>query len=67
MYNNLNLMVCADYNEDVLGRLLHYKEIITNRMYNCDYALSSPCTCSCNDTTFSTSDIVSRVKILLNK
>lgn len=67
MFNNMTLMICADYNEDVLSRLLHYKRILTNRTYNCDYAAHGACTCDCTEVTYSTADIISRVKILINK
>jgi hypothetical protein len=66
-------MVGPDINTLALGALLNYKRILQNRMYNCNYAIESPCTCYSNPacdactTTFSIEDIISRVKILLNK
>lgn len=60
-YNNMTLMVCLQYEPAVIGDLLHYKDILTRRMYNCDYA-SQGC-----GMAFPISEIISRVKILLNK
>lgn len=66
-------MVGPNVNTLALGDLLNYKRILQNRMYNCNYALELPGTCADNPgcdactTTFSTEDIISRVKILLNK
>lgn len=60
-YNNLTLMVCLQYEPDVISDLLRYKDILTKRMYNCDYA-TEWCGAS-----FNIYEIISRVKILLNK
>lgn len=58
----MTLMVCLQYEPAIISDLLHYKDILTRRMYNCDYAYRA-----CDGSSFPTSEIISRVKILLNK
>jgi hypothetical protein len=55
-YNNLTLMTCLHVDKDNLETLLHYKRILTSHLYNPDYVPCVPL-----------ADIISRVKILINK
>lgn len=54
--NNMTLMTCLDFNENNMKALLRYKEIVTKRLYNENYACHYP-----------TPAIISRVKLLLYK
>lgn len=54
--NNMTLMLNRSYDKYVMSDLLHYKQIVTHRLFNPHYASS-----------FQFSSIISRIKILLNK
>jgi hypothetical protein len=54
--NNTKLLLDLEFNKDVVDCLINYKRILSNKIFNPSYC------CSVNLT-----NIISRVKILLNK
>lgn len=55
-YNNIVFILNKPFPDTVLGDLLNYKRILTNRLCNPDYAC-----------TYSTEQIASRIKLLIHK
>lgn len=55
-YNNIRLMLGGPTKDDVMWDLLHYKRILTYRMYNSNYA-----------SDYTLEKIASRVKLLKYK
>jgi hypothetical protein len=55
-YNNVVFILNKPFPDTVLGDLLNYKRILTNRLCNPNYAC-----------TYSTEQIASRVKLLIHK
>lgn len=54
--NNMTLMLNRAYDKCVMSDLLHYKQIVTHRLFYPQYA-----------SEYLLSSIISRIKILLNK
>ena len=54
-YKNITLLTSLPYDKEVLGSLLHYKRILTNRLFNPEYG------------QLPLAVITSRIKILINK
>jgi len=53
--NNVELLLTLPYDKEVMADLLHYKGILTNKLFNPTYG------------GFPLQTIISRVKILINK
>lgn len=55
-YNNITILTSLPFDKDVMDHLLHYKRILTKRLFNPNYASEVPF-----------EYIISKVKILLNR